>query len=72
MSDVALLYNQSKRNFRLREKIETEMFINRSKSQEAAYDYITKPKKFTKTGGCSYIAPFAFFTLIYILFLTFK
>ena len=52
MPTAELIYNQNERNMRLREKIENEMFINRSASQESAYDYITKPKLIEKNKSC--------------------
>jgi hypothetical protein len=69
-----LLYNPSKRNMRLREKIDNEMFINRSVSQEAAYDYITKIEKSIKRKSCSIIPTIGIFVMffIYIGVLIFK
>jgi hypothetical protein len=67
MSDVALLYNQNKRNMKLRKKMNTEMFINRSESQVAAYDYITKPKMIEKNKSSSTILPI----LVFLGFLTY-
>ena len=48
MPTAQLVYDKDKRNMKLREKIEAELFINRSISQESAYDYITKPKLIEK------------------------
>jgi len=59
MATAQLIYNQNKRNMKLREKIETEMFINRSTGQESAYEYITKPKLIEKNKS-SIILPILF------------
>jgi hypothetical protein len=66
MPTAELIYNQNERNMKLREKIENEMFINRSVSQESAYDYITKPKLIEKNKS-SVILPI----LVVIGFLTY-
>jgi hypothetical protein len=52
MATAQLIYNKDKRNLKLREKIDAELFINRSISQESAYDYITKPKLIEKNKSC--------------------
>jgi len=60
MPTAQLVYDKNKRNMKLREKIENEMFINRSVSQESAYDYITKPRKPKKSDISSIILPILF------------
>ena len=67
MSNVALLYNQNKRNMTLRRKMENEMFINRSISQEAAYKYITEPRIPIKTKNCSLI-PLVMFIGLFVIY----
>ena len=66
MPTAELIYNKNKRNMKLREKIDGELFINRSISQESAYDYITKPKLIEKNKS-SVILPI----LVIIGFLTY-
>ena len=66
MATAQLIYNKDKRNLKLREKIDAELFINRSISQESAYDYITKPKLIEKNKS-SVILPI----LVVIGFLTY-
>ena len=66
MPTAQLVYDKGKRNMKLREKIEAELFINRSISQESAYDYITKPKLIEKNKS-SVILPI----LVVIGFLTY-
>ena len=60
MATAQLIYNKDKRNLKLREKIDAELFINRSISQESAYDYITKPRTTKKSDTSSIILPILF------------
>ena len=73
MATSEFLYNQSKKNIPLRRKMDTEMFINRSISQEAAYDYIINKEKSIKRNSCSLILiGIIIMFLIYIGVLVFK